>query len=102
MVPRKKGVSCNLGIDTLMRIGCCWKNCDERTNEFSDTISFLPCLRDWVQIFHVKIGKTEVDVSMQASVLAVESSVDQLRNELGGEGNNEGVGYNRDPMMMNC
>ena len=39
---------------------------------------------------------------MQASVLAVESSVDQLRNELGGEGNDEGVGYNRDPRKMNC
>ena len=34
---------------------------------------------------------------MQASILAVESPVDQLGNELAGEGNDEGVGYNRDP-----
>ena len=59
--------------------------------------SFLPCLRDWIQILHIKIGQTEVDVSMQASILAVESSVDQLGNELAGEGDNEGVGDNGDP-----
>ena len=34
---------------------------------------------------------------MQASILAVESSVDKLGNELAGEGYNEGVGYDRDP-----
>ena len=59
--------------------------------------SFLPCLRDRVQILHIKIGQTEVYVSMQASILAVEPSVDQLGNELASEGDNEGVGYNRDP-----
>ena len=64
--------------------------------------SGLPCLRDWVQILHIKIGETEVDVSMQASILAVESSVDQLGNELAGEGNNEGVGDDRDPSKMIC
>ena len=54
-------------------------------------------MRDWIQILHVEIGETEVDVSMQASILAVETSVDQLGNELAGEGNNEGVGDDRDP-----
>ena len=54
-------------------------------------------MRDWIQILHVEIGETEVDVSMQAPVLAVETSVDQLGNELAGEGNNEGVGDDGDP-----
>ena len=54
-------------------------------------------MRDRVQILHIKIGQTEVDVSVQTSILAVESSVDQLGDELAGEGNNEGVGYNGDP-----
>ena len=37
---------------------------------------------------------------MQASIIAVESSVNHLRDKLAGESNNEGVGNYRDPKKM--
>ena len=60
----------------------------------SNIVLPVPHLRNLVKVPHVEIGETEVDVTIQTSISAVEVPVDHLGDELARHGNDEGIGDN--------
>ena len=50
-----------------------------------------------MQIFHVEIWETKVNISIEGTITTVETSVHKFRDELTGQGNDKGIGDDGDP-----